>query len=174
MHTVIDMARHYGVFTSTIYHHIKRGNLPHPKDLPAGKTIEEALSTHPYPGQASQPKGPGIRGGKQNRLYKDIKNIAIGPNGIGKLARHFNTTATTILTLISQGKLPDPRQKAVNLNTLTPTITNIGVEPQSEPWFDKKKTDTGLIQRMANLEEKMDAIIRHLITMRDQIGGPNT
>jgi len=182
MHTVIDMARHYGVFTSTIYHHIKRGNLPHPKDLPTEKTIEEALSIHPYPGQASQPKGPGIRGGKQNRLYgKDCKHIATGPPGIGKLARHFNTTAAIILTLISQGKLPDPRRKAINLNTLPDWPKDCAtetphdkVEPQSEPWFDKKKTDTGLIQRMANLEAKMDTIIRHLVTMRDQIGGPNT
>ena len=174
MHTVTAMARHYGVFPSTIQHHIKKGNLPHPKDLPAGKTIEEALSTHPYPGNNSQPKGPGIRGGTHMAKSvhgKDWKHIAAGPNGIDKLANHFNTTATTIRTLISQGKLPDPRHKAINLNTLTPPeITNDKVEPQSEPWFDKKKNDIGLIQRMAILEDKMDAIIRHLITMRDQIG----
>lgn len=178
MHTITAMARHYGVFPSTIHHHIKKGNLPHPKDLPIEKTIAEALATHPYPGNNSQPKGPGIRGG--TRMAKSIhgknwKHIATGPNGIGKLANHYNTTATTILTLISQGKLPDPRHKAINLTTLKHTltpqkITNNEIEPQPGPWFDKKKNDTGLIQRMAILENKMDVIIRHLLTMKDQIG----
>jgi hypothetical protein len=175
------MARHYGVFPSTISYHIDKGRLPHPNTLNPDIPIAQALKDTPYPQTSNQRRGPGIRGGqKALRVYgADHKHIVSGPGGITKIAAHLNITTKQVIEQIQKGKIPDPNKQAVNLNKIQRAKTQVTEEhvrqaiseAQPNPWFDKEPKSNGLIQRLAYLEDKIDIIIRYLLNLNNTIGG---
>lgn len=169
MPTIIQMARHFGVYPSTIRYHVDKGNLPNPETLTDLRNVRYPESIH------KRLKGPGTRGGKKGSKTIYGRQIAQGHGGLYTMARYYNRSIANVLYHIGNGGLPDPRVNPVNLAE-HPWPTNYGYHQEgltrnrgTQPTVELRHVEqaiaenTPLIKRVATLEAKIDIIINHLI-----------